>query len=176
MPAWQVLILCGPAGTGKSSVARALFQAYARPVHLQLAPLRAPQRSGLATFTKDDAPDHGGYMAETDEARAHAAGLARDFVERQYRVIVEDVIESPEALQPYLDALTGTEVRAVTLLPSLEELASRDAMQPVEARQGTRLREVREAMAERLGAVTIVLDTSRETVDQTVSRILGLPV
>ena len=89
-------------------------------------------------------------------------------------MVIDDVIEGPGDLKVYQDNLAELETRTITLMPSLEVRERRDRMRPVVQQAGLRIREVHGAMARELAQHSTVLDTSQETVQETVERILQL--
>lgn len=178
-PDWDVLILSGPAGTGKSSVARAIGGRLVKAIHVRVEPMRDKAFRSVSAWILPPAGSQAGavgipaqWSGEADEARQRAADLAIEHVGEGYQIILEDVIEAPAELQPYLDALGSLKVQTVTLMPSVEELQRRDAIRPG-AERGPRPTETRQAMVKALSEVSHVLDTKDETVDETADRVLG---
>jgi chloramphenicol 3-O-phosphotransferase len=179
MSAWQVLILSGPAGSGKSSIAQQFCEMLPRSVHIKVEPLRDRSYSVLVAQPMAAGGHEAGAKAEvwsgkTEEAREQAADLAAAYIHTGYHVIIDDVIEAPTELKLYQDGLSELDLRIVTLMPSLEELERRDKMRPVEAQAGSRIKEFHANMVRQLSAHSSVLDTSHETVQETVQRILDL--
>lgn len=179
MSAWQVLILSGPAGSGKSSIAQQFCEMLPRSVHIKVEPLRDRSYSVLVAQPMAAGGHEAGAKAEvwsgkTEEAREQAADLAAAYIHTGYHVIIDDVIEAPSELKLYQDGLSDLDLRIVTLMPSLEELERRDKMRPVEAQAGSRIKEFHANMVRQLSAHSSVLDTSHETVQETVQRILDL--
>lgn len=179
MSAWQVLILSGPAGSGKSSIAQQFCEMLPRSVHIKVEPLRDRSYSVLVARPMTAGGHEDGAKAEvwsgkTEEAREQAADLAAAYIHTGYHVIIDDVIEAPTELKLYQDGLSELDLRIVTLMPSLEELERRDKMRPVEAQAGSRIKEFHANMVRQLSAHSSVLDTSHETVQETVQRILDL--
>lgn len=179
MSAWQVLILSGPAGSGKSSIAQQFCEMLPRSVHIKVEPLRDRAYSVLVAQPMAAGGHEAGAKAEvwsgkTEEAREQAADLAAAYIHTGYHVIIDDVIEAPTELKLYQDGLNDLDVRIVTLMPSLEELERRDKMRPVEAQAGSRIKEFHANMVRQLSSHSSVLDTSHETVQETVQRILDL--
>lgn len=179
MSAWQVLILSGPAGSGKSSIAQQFCEMLPRSVHIKVEPLRDRAYSVLVArpmteggLTTDVKPEV--WSGRTEEAREQAAALASAYTHMGYHVIIDDVIESPGELKLYQDGLGELAVHTVTLMPSLEELERRDKMRPIDAQAGSRIKEFHANMVRQLSSHSSVLDTSHETVQETVQRILDL--
>lgn len=122
--AQQVIILTGPAGVGKSSVAAALCERFDRMVHVEVDALRHMVRAGYRHpwLTDEQAEE------QRQLAVRNAAAIARECIATRYAVVIDDVIP-PDATEHYREALAGIEasVHFITLLPSLEIALERDA-------------------------------------------------
>ncbi|MDB5100607.1 MAG: Chloramphenicol phosphotransferase-like protein [Cyanobacteria bacterium RYN_339] len=156
MEDWQVLILSGPIGSGKASVGQKLCQAVPGSQFVQV------YRSRTAMLSLSG-----------DTARDAALEAVRGLVETGQRVVIDDVIETPVELAGFFDALPDMRTVAVTLMPSLEEMERRDAIKPVGQQAGPRVAELYHAMASKLAERSTVLDTTDETVEDTVQRVLA---
>ncbi|MCB9483873.1 MAG: AAA family ATPase [Dehalococcoidia bacterium] len=120
----QVLILTGPPGAGKTSVALAICERFDRMVHVPVDDLRHWVRAGYRHPWAGDAQAAEQLRMAIDGASA----LARNAVDYRYSVIVDDVVVGADA-EAYRAALAGldADVQMVTLLPSLEDCLERDA-------------------------------------------------
>jgi chloramphenicol 3-O-phosphotransferase len=179
MIAWQAMVLSGPAGTGKSSIAQQFCEILPKAAHIKVEPLRDNAYSVLVAQPMsrtgvDDGAKAEVWTGKTEEARQQAIDLAKAYVHLGYYVIIDDVLELPPEVSFYQDGLEGLTVRTVTLMPALEEMERRDKYRPVELQAGARIKELYHTMSRQLGALSTVLDTSSETVPETVQRILGL--
>jgi tRNA uridine 5-carbamoylmethylation protein Kti12 len=164
----EVLILTGPPGAGKSSVAVALADRYDRVAHIDVDILRH-----FVTATGYIAPGKPGFERQKELAVRNGCDLARNFLEERFAVILEDVIVSQEEFGQALDRLRQTHaaVHCVTLLPSLAACLTRNA-----GRKDNRVspewieREYeRFEQAERLPGVT--LNSTNLTVEVTADRV-----
>ncbi len=120
----DVLILTGPPGAGKSTVARALAERYDRVAHIDVDTLRH-----FVTPTGYVTPDRPGFDWQRALATRNASNLAANFLTERFAVIIDDVVVTPEELAPYVEGLrpTGAPVHFVRLLPSLEVCLARNA-------------------------------------------------
>jgi chloramphenicol 3-O-phosphotransferase len=130
----EVLILTGPPGAGKSSVAQALAERYDRVAHVDVDTLRH-----FITPTGYIAPGKPGFQRQQALAVRNACSLARNFLEERIAVIVDDVVIGTPDLERYLSGLqdSGCTVHYVRLLPSLDvcqarNVARREGRQPSE--------------------------------------------
>jgi chloramphenicol 3-O-phosphotransferase len=169
-----VFNVTGPAGAGKSTVARELCRRFPKAAHIEVDLLR--WRMILSGYVRPEEA----YGAEPDEAlrqlalaARNACSLARNFAAEGFVAVIDDVLERREELDLYLDELAGLDpVYFVTLLPNAETLIARDAGRSPEDFMGSRSEELRriiEANGETRG---LRLDSSAWTVEETVDIIL----
>ena len=119
----QVIIVTGPAGAGKSSVAQAICERFDRMLHIEVDTLRHWVVAGYRHPWAGDAQAAEQRLLATRNASA----IARESVAMRYAAIIDDVVTS-EVAEQYREALAGLSVPVhfVTLLPSLEVTAARD--------------------------------------------------
>ena len=126
----QVIIVTGPPGAGKSSVAAALCERFDRMVHIDVDALRHMVRAGYRhPWTGDQQAKEQLRMAVRS-----AAAMARESVATRYAVVIDDVVP-PEAAALYVELLSAVDanVHLVTLLPTLEVNLRRDAPRGAES-------------------------------------------
>src|SRR5688572_5068645 len=120
-PASVLLLLGGPAGAGKSTVARAWCASRASAAHVQLDEVRHLIVAGRAD------PQQAGPLQSnqyTLSVRASLA-LARTLLEAGYDVAVDDVLEPAAFERDWRPLLHGLDWRIVIVLPDLEEVLRR---------------------------------------------------
>lgn len=123
----QVIIVSGPPGAGKTSVALALCERFDRMIHVQVDWLREWVRAG---YRHPWQAEEGDRQAEEQlrMAIANACAVARASIGFRYAVVIDDVVLAYQA-PLYHEALASASVAAhlVTLLPELETNLQRDA-------------------------------------------------
>src|SRR5690606_13542488 len=119
----EILILTGPPGAGKSSVALALADRYDRVAHVNVDTLRH-----FVTPTGYRAPGKEGFERQHALAVRNACDLARNFMAERFAVIIDDVVPDRAGLDMYLERLApaGVPVHYVRLMPSLEACLARN--------------------------------------------------
>jgi adenylate kinase family enzyme len=119
----QVLILTGPPGAGKTTVAEALIERYDRMILVSVDDLRHWVKAGYRH------PWAGDAQAAEQLAMAidNACALAHTSISYRYSVVIDDVV-LPESAERYQERLQGigVPVHLVTLLPSLDVTLERD--------------------------------------------------
>lgn len=170
-PAAPVIIITGPPGAGKTTVAAALCGRFERAALVETDVLRHMVVSGYASPVLG-APDPEEARVQGTLARQNSAMLARSFAVAGFTAVLADVVERRDELDEYLGLLEGLDVAFVTLLPDAATVAARDNERPEGGRMGARaahLHHVFEANGETRG---LRLDTSAWNVEQTVDALV----
>ena len=120
----DVLILTGPPGAGKSSVAEALAERYDRVAHIDVDTVRH-----FITPTGYIEAGHPGFEHQRALATRNVCALSRNYLEERFGVIIDDVVITQTDLEAYVAGLlpAGSPVHYLRLLPSLEACLARNA-------------------------------------------------
>jgi ADP-ribose pyrophosphatase YjhB (NUDIX family)/chloramphenicol 3-O-phosphotransferase len=167
-----VVIVTGPAGAGKSTVARELCRRYPRAAHIDVDLLREFVVSGFASPVPGES-DPEEAARQTDVAIRNAVALARNFGAAGIISVIDEVLQAPAEVDEYLEGLGPyTETYLITLAPDAATLAARDQGRPPEQRMGERSAELGRIFAANGETRGLRLDTSAMTVEETVDSIL----
>jgi chloramphenicol 3-O-phosphotransferase len=119
----KTVLFGGPAGAGKSTLARAWCATRSKAVHVELDAVRSLIVSGLA-----DPQAEGDLQAEQYEVSVAAVcELARAFAAAGYDVAIDDVLEPDVFARSWRPRLHDLDWRLVVVVPSLAETLARSS-------------------------------------------------
>ena len=157
----QVIVISGPPGAGKTSVAGALIERFDRMLVVEVEDLRHMVRAGFRQPWVGDQQSR----EQLELAVRNACAIARESIAMRYSVAIVDVV-LPWQAALYRELLAPLAPAApshlVTLLPSLEVALQRDAPRGADSIPD-RVRVVHgEITAERDALPGALLDTSHD--------------
>jgi chloramphenicol 3-O-phosphotransferase len=154
---------------GKSTVARLLAGRFARGVYLSGDFFRQSIVAGREEMT----PEASREAIEQLRLRYRlAAGAADGYRDAGFTVALEDVAAGP-LLPEYAALISGRPLHVVVLLPSVEALAAREAARPEKGYARWAIEELHSGFADGTPRLGLWLDTSAQSVEETVDEILA---
>lgn len=174
-PLAPVYVITGPAGAGKTTVAKELCRRFPRSAHVDMDELYHLVIGGYTP------PGHGEGEEDDRQTLANlcagnAAALTRNFTDGGFTVAIHGVFETRQDLDDLLRQLyqfdESMQIHLVTLLPDPATLRARDQGRSEDQRMHERseqLRRIFEANGETRG---VRLDSSTWSVEKTVDIIL----
>ncbi len=173
LPGAPITVITGPAAAGKSTIAGLLCTRLGRAAHIEVDLLRDMVISGYAS----PIPGASDPIASSEQMRlaaGNAAGLARNFSLAGFETVIDDVIETPDALDELLQGLSGVApVYFITLLPDEVTLCQRDEEREPELRMGRRCLDLLAIYHRNSESRGLRIDNSRMSKSETVSWILA---
>lgn len=162
-------LITGPAGTGKSSSAKALAQKFDRTVVISEDSLRRMIISGLVKPW----PWNAEAKLQVELGAENACSLANNFLAKGFNVIIDSVI-GQNLLEYYKRALKEHQLKVILLLPSKEALLKRfdECGNDTELRKRTKeLHDIFLSVKDELDWE--VIDSSNQSLDETVNEIVS---
>jgi chloramphenicol 3-O-phosphotransferase len=173
---WQVLLISGPAGAGKTAVARYFADTQTAPaLHLSLDDIRCSVRAG---FILPSLGWNDGTQFQYELACRACAAVARIYVNAGFRCVIDDAI-FPEWDRVNMDGwqreLEGLNYRLVVLMPSLESALQRNAECNGDRRLSDELvRVIYDMMLPWQTSATLLIDNTSLTAQETAKRLAAL--
>lgn len=120
----QLIILSGPPGAGKTSVATAICERFDRMIHIRVEQIRQWVCAGYRHSSANDPQ----ALEQFSLARRNASVIARESLSARYAVVIDDVVFGSDFVE-YRKILSdvGSIVQGVTLLPTLDIVRERNA-------------------------------------------------
>ncbi len=166
------LIITGPPGAGKSSVARSVAERLQRSALLDGDAINSLTVSGFVWALGEPADE---AARQVRLLHANLCALAANFAGATITPVIDAVIPNRDRLNYFLETLAPRPVLLVVLAPSEEVCRARNAGRPPESQfffDG--YEELMAAMSEGFGTVGWWLDSSGLSLEETVLRVTTL--
>ena len=159
----MLIVLTGPPGAGKTSVAQELATRFPQSVSFSLDTIRHFVKSGYCDPWEQVAVD------QVELAQAVAVDMIRRYTGGGYVTIVDGIFFEDE-----LHTLRREfeDVHAFALLPDLETVLRRDGARPADQQQPVRSEELHREFSGTKFVDFKVIDSTEQTVRETVASIL----
>jgi predicted kinase len=164
-----VLLLTGVQAAGKSTVAQALAERLPRSVHLRGDVFRRAIVGGRADMTPEPSAE---AMAQLRLRYRLAATVADEYFAAGFTVILQDVVLGPE-LPAMVELICSRPRLVIVLAPRPEVVAGREAGRHKNAYGPFSVEGLDRLLREGTERIGLWLDTSDQTVDETVEEILA---
>jgi predicted kinase len=119
----SIIFITGPAGSGKTTIARQVAQHFPKSLHIQVDHLREMMVNGV------ELPSGGGWNEEVGRqfrlARTTAIYMAKLYAANGVEVVIDDVCVPPEFAEDYATLFDDPAVKRVLLLPTAAALVER---------------------------------------------------
>lgn len=166
-----ICLITGPAGVGKSTIAKLLAKEFAKTAKIDVDYIRKMIIHGYVMPFRDNKTTREQLLL----SRKNACSLARNFVQSGFSVFIDDVITKKSSLDFYLKNLTGYKVLVFLLFCNKNVLQKRDTARPKNQVMGKRALNLHDHFSKRLKENRwFIIDTSRNNIAKTTKQIIDI--
>ena len=162
-----ICLITGPAGSGKSSVSKALANKFERSAVIEVDIIREIIKSGrVRPYPYNDEVD-----LQLSLSAKNACDMANNLIEKGFSVFIDDIV-GRKLLEQYSSFFKNKNFRAFLLMPSLEALLRRfdDRGDNKELRERTI--ELHKSFSEKQDKLNcLIINSSDQTLEETVDEI-----
>jgi len=162
-----ICLITGPAGSGKSSVSKALASKFERSAVIEVDTLRRMIKGGYARPW----PHNEEVELQLSLSAKNACDMATNLLEKGFSVFIDDVV-GKKLLEQYSNFFQNKNFKAFLLMPSLESLLRRfdDRGNDKELRERTI--ELHKRFSEKKDKLNWqIIDSSEQTLEETTEQI-----
>lgn len=162
-----ICLITGPAGSGKSSVSKALASKFERSAVIEVDTLRRMIKGGYARPW----PHNKEVELQLSLSAKNACDMATNLLEKGFSVFIDDVV-GKKLLEQYSNFFQNKNFKAFLLMPSLESLLRRfdDRGNDKELRERTI--ELHKRFSEKKDKLNWqIIDSSEQTLEETTEQI-----
>lgn len=162
-----ICLITGPAGAGKSSVAKALAEKFSRSVVINVDKLRGMVIGGyVRPWPHNDEVELQLFLSVKN-----ACYIANNFLEKGFTVFIDDVV-GRKFLEQYSTYFKEKNFKTFLLLPSLETLLSRFDERGCDEELRKRTHDLHKSFSEKKDKLNWkIINSSNQTLEETVEQI-----
>jgi guanylate kinase len=162
-----VCLITGPAGSGKSSVSKALAEKFERSAVIEVDTLRHMIKGGyVRPWPRNEEVD-----LQLSLCVKNACDIASNLLEKGFCVFIEDVV-GKKLLEQYSNFFKDKDFKAFLLMPSVDALLKRFDEREDDAELRARTIELHKSFSEKKDELNCcVIDSSDQTLEETVDEI-----
>jgi len=162
-----VCLITGPAGSGKSSVAKALAEKFERSAVIEVDKLRAMVMSGYVKPW----PHNEEVDLQLSLSAKNACDMATNFLEKGFSVFIDDVV-GRKLLEQYSTYFKDKNFKSFLLLPSVDSLLKRFDARDNNEELRQRTLELHNRFLEKKDKLNWqIIDSSNQSLEETVEQI-----
>ena len=162
-----ICLITGPAGSGKSSVSKALAKKFEHSALIEVDTLRHMIKGGYVRPWPHTEEVDTQLLLSTE----NACSIADNFLEKNFTVFIDDVV-GKKLLEKYSDHFKDKDFKTFLLLPSLESLLVRFDNRGYDQELRLRTAELHKRFLDKKNTLNWqVIDSSNHTLEETVDEI-----
>ncbi|MFP4402372.1 MAG: AAA family ATPase [Candidatus Nanoarchaeia archaeon] len=164
----KVIIITGPPSSGKSTISHYLAKHIENCAYINVDSLRHMIQSGYVEPWKNSQK----ALEQQTLGVKNCCSLTNNFIQSKFNVIIDDVIDSEELYNMYLQNINSQNIHIFLLLPNKDTLIQRDKSRE-EYAMNNRAEELYDSFERIKNNIDwVVIDNSNLSVEETANQIL----